>query len=124
MVSVKGWNAKVLLDGVQVGKCSTASVDFDTNLDEFYSIGYQSAQVEEGTIRISGSMERLWIDNSLLSLLGGGGGLVSFELEFQITNGPSCVLYACKLEKASINLDAEGYSTTPVDFRAETFSLS
>jgi len=128
MPAIKGWRARILIDGTEVGTAESASVDIDVALDEYFVIGKrQPYTIIEGAQTISGTLDKLWVDTQMLQLIGGGvtPQLTEFDLTVMHTTGsPRIDIYNCKPETLSFDIPADGFVTESLDFRGEYFIYS
>lgn len=120
----KGWNAKIYLDGVQIGYADSASVEITTNLEAFYEIGSrQPIDLSEGNEEVTGSFSKAWIDKNYLSLVTSEGALTEFDLCFEVVSGPKVYCYNCKFERGALDIPQDGFLKEDYDFRAKSIAL-
>jgi len=130
----RGWNAKILIDGTEVGRVQQVRVDIDHSLEAYFEAGTRNAQqIIEGPINITGSFKRAWIDTTYLSLISGTSSLSSFDLYIEVWNKPAgsssslafgLYVYNCKLGKGSITVPQEGILTEDYTFIAKSIALA
>lgn len=126
MTVYKGWNAKVLKDGIEIGLCESASVEIATGIEAYYQIGSRTpAELVEGNQEVTGSISRAWINKNYLQLVTGTGSLSDFELRFEIGTGPALAVYCynCKFESGSIDIPQDGVLMEDYDFRAKSIAI-
>lgn len=122
----KGWNAKILIEGVEVACCESASVEVAVNLEAYYCVGNKWPYAfVEGNKEITGSISRAWVNTNYLAFIT--GDLTTFDLEFTIptssTTGFGVHLYDCQFETGSLDIPADGILTEDYDFRASSIAL-
>ncbi len=129
----KGWNAKILIDGTEVGKVQQVRIDIDHSLEAYFEAGNRSTlQIVEGPMNITGSFKRAWVDTTYLSLISGSGSLSSFDLYIQVWNKPpdqspsfalGLYVYDCKFSKGTITVPQEGVLTEDYTFIAKSVAV-
>jgi hypothetical protein len=120
----KGWNAKIYIDGQEVGYVDEVTIDIDHNVETYFVAGSRLAAIRiEGPIDITGSFSRAWINKTYLSLLTTTGTLATFTLQVQV-GGMTLTLNDCKLKKGSISIPQDGVLKEDYDFTARSFSIS
>ncbi len=127
---VKGWYGLFYYAGTKLGYCDSVSVSINANLDPFYEIGTRTpVDLVVGQEEVTGSLERAWIDNTILALVEPNafvaGILPSFTLVFYADQPGTAqvALSGCKLENAGVELTPDGITLQSSDFRAKTASL-
>jgi len=122
---MKGWNVKVYVNDVEVGRASSLTLEVATGLDPFYELGSRKpAELVEGNEEITGTLTRAVIDTSLLAYASTSGQtsekLPYFNIKFvsQITGNPTVWCYCCKAETWSPDLPQDDFITEDLDFRA------
>ena len=123
----KGWKGVIKVDGSDVVRVESATIDISRNLDSYYEIGsHQPTELLEGNEEITGTINRAWIDLDMLDLiLTAGGDLTEFTLYLSMgtdTNSPYVYLYNCKLEGSSLDAPQDSVWMNNVDFRAKTWA--
>lgn len=125
-VIYKGWQARILKDGTEIGCCESASVEIATGLEPYYCIGSRTpATIAPGNQEITGSISKALINTAYLSLITGSGSLSSFTLVFKASTaaGPWIYCYNCKFESGSIDIPQDGVLMEDYDFRAVSVGL-
>jgi len=123
MAVYKGWNVKIYKDGVQIGYCSSASVEVSTGLEPFFELGSRWAtDLTEGNNEITGSFSKAWVNVDYLNLLVSSTTLNEFDLcfETQSSGGGVIYLYDCKFERGSVDIPQDGVLTEDYDFQASS----
>jgi len=127
MAPFRGWMAKVYKDGVLLGYCQSVTVDVASNLEPYYEIGSRTpVSLIEGNQEVTGTLERLWVDTTLLNLVSGTSTLDEFTLVFYAstaTGSPKITLTGCKAESGSIDIPQDGELTESIDFRAKNITV-
>lgn len=123
----KGWKAKILIDGNEIGYAESVSVEISTGVEPYYEIGSRSpATIVEGNEEITGSISKAWINTDYLTLCTGATGLTFFDLVFkagEASGAPWVYLYDCKFETGSLDIPQDGFLTEDYDFRATKIEL-
>jgi len=122
----KGWNAKILVDGQEVGYADSASVEITTNLEAFYQLGSRMpVELTEGNEEVTGSFSKAWIDMHYLHLVSPGNTtLTEFDLCFVVGNNELVVYcYDCKFERGALDIPQDGILKEDYDFRAKSIAL-
>lgn len=123
----KGWNAKILKDGTEIGYAESASVEIATGVEAYYEIGSRApATIVPGNQEVTGSLSRAWINKDYLALIVGTGSLTLFELVFKADNAtgaPWIYCYDCLFETGSVDIPQDGFLTEDYDFRAKSIGV-
>lgn len=123
----KGWNATLYKGGIKIGLAGSWSCEVATGLDPYYQIGERVPYaLTEGNQEITGSMERVWINNDFVNLAFPSGFLDEFDMQAQTSDqvdAPYIYLYECKIETVGIDIPQDGFITESIDFRARQMSF-
>lgn len=129
----KGWNAKIILDGTEVGKVQQVKIDIDHSLEAYFEAGNrQTVNIVEGPLHITGSLRRAWVDITYLNLISGSGALSSFDLYIEVWNKPASgsdslamglYVYDCKFSKGTITIPQDGVLTEDYNFIAKSVAV-
>jgi len=129
MAVYKGWNAKILIDGNEIGFAESTSVEIATGLEPYYEIGNrQPATLIAGNEEITGSMSKAWVNTDYLNLVApGNAALTEFDLVFKAgtaAGSPWIYCYNCKFETGSLDIPQDGFLTEDYDFRAQSVYIT
>jgi hypothetical protein len=132
MVQVyKGWKGKIMMGDTltEVGDATSVTIDIDQDTDEYLAIGkLQPICIVPGSIHITGSIEKAWVDSSLVKLFGINGTGDASSVRFTVyayeanASGPYVYIWNCYSEKVSISMPADDFMTNSIDFRGEYFT--
>jgi len=131
---VKGWKAKLMwkTDGSyeEIGEAESCSIDIDMAIDDYLAIGQkQPIATVPGTITVSGTIDKAWVDAKTLSLFGASGDPTAVPVVFDIyayrPDGRACIyIYNCYSESLSLDIPADDFLTESLDFRGQYFSYA
>lgn len=130
MAVFKGWNAKILYAGSEVGYAESASVEIATGLEPYYQIGSrQPATLIAGNEEVTGTISKAWINTNYLALVApaAAGALSEFTLVFKASTAsgaPWVYCYKCKFETGALDIPQDGFLTEDYDFRATTVGFT
>lgn len=118
----KGWKAKILINGNEIGNCDAVSLEITTGVEPYYGIGSREpVTLVEGNEEITGTMSKVWVNKTYLNLCTGATGLTFFDLIFkagEAAGSPWVYVYDCKFETGSLDIPQDGFLTEDYDFRA------
>jgi hypothetical protein len=126
----KGWQAKIFIQGLEIGCCKNVTVNYDSPIEPYYEIENPNmvpiTSIDQlGLVAISGTITRAWVNTYYLKLLFGGVVPVipntEFDLVLQASNeigDPMLYLYQCRFTKGTINIPASGWLEESYDFIA------
>ncbi|RLJ10173.1 MAG: hypothetical protein DRP15_00945 [Candidatus Aenigmatarchaeota archaeon] len=123
MTAYKGWNAKILKDGQVIGTAREVRVTVDHSLERYYiPFSRTPYEIREGQIKIDGTIRKLWVDKTYLTLLANTGTLTNFDLELQVNN-LHLYIYNCKFSKGEITVPQDGWITEDLDFIGSSIAV-
>lgn len=123
-MALKGWQGEVLLNGAVFASVESADVSIDNGVDPYYALGSRQADdVREGNEEITGTINRAWIDDTILSLAFGNGGTIpKFDLYLRNEKGVSgsqyVYLFQCLAETSDVSMPQDDFDMNGMDFRA------
>jgi len=127
---VKGWRALIFATQTgtatytKVGYAESATMDIDTPVDEYLVVGeFQPKDISEGPAVLSGSLTEAWVTTDRLSLVYGplGAGQTKWNIyAYENVSGQNVYVWAyhCLIESLSLDIPADGFLTSAIDFRA------
>ena len=125
----KGWKGKILLNTTVVGDAASVSINVDQDTDEYLAIGnIFPIAIVPGALHITGSMERAWVDSKLIGLFAVNGRadptLATFNIYAyeNVASGPYIYCWDCYAEKFSIDMLADDFMKSTIDFKAAYFT--
>jgi len=119
----RGWNAKIYKDGTLLGYAQSVTFDIENNLEAYYEIGSRTpVDLVEGNQEVTGTIERLWVDTTLLSLVS-GSTLTEFTIDVYVGT-MKVKMEGCKTETGSIDVPQDGEIRGSYDFRAKSITVS
>lgn len=130
-VVFKGFKAKILVSGSEVGRAQSVTVDINNNVDTAYEIGRKNpAAIIEGPREMTGTIERFWVDMWLSTLFlpqSAQASLPTFNILLQPdkTNNSqpgSLILGGVISENGHYSITQDGITADSLDFRAADYS--
>lgn len=119
MTVYRGWNAKLYIQGQEVGYVTDVSIDIDTGLDPYFAAGKRVVETFiPGQLEITGSFSRAFINTTYLALVS-SLTIQSFDMRLSIDN-KNIWLYGCRLESGSLDVPQDGIITEDYDFVASS----
>jgi len=121
MTIYRGWNAKLYIEGQEVGYVQEVSVDVDASVETYFAAGKRTVEaLIPGPLEITGSFSRAFVNTTYLSLLS--SSLQSFDMKITIGN-KNIWLYGCKLQKGTLDIPQDGVITEDYDFVASSIAV-
>ena len=130
----KGWTAKILIGGLEIGCASGVDVNISESLEPYYGIENSNPIfINEGTEEITGSIKRVFVNVYYLRLMGLGESPfswinnISFDLILHSSEeeeAPTLRLSNCRFKKVTLIIPQNGWLEENYDFiamRAEGF---
>jgi len=117
----RGWNAKIYIDGVEVGYLQEVSLTIDESLEPYYPAMQRTVdRFIPGPLKIEGRFSRGWVNNDYLKLVSSTGTLTEFDLIVKIDSGPVIYVYNCVLKKGNISIPQAGFLIEDYEFVAKS----
>jgi len=122
----KGWQAKILVDGTEVGRAESCTIDISAGTEAYWEMGQATpVDVVAGNVEITGTITKAWVDNQLLNLIKDAPVLSEFDLVCSIVNTPrSITVYKCKPEASALDIPQDDFLTYDFDFIGTSFAIT
>jgi hypothetical protein len=131
MPTYRGSGAQVLIAGTTVGFAESASVEISKPIEVFYQIGsIAPIRIAASNLEpVSGSLSRLWVDNSVLTFVGATAGALPSTVDIVIkvaaeTGAPIISITSAMFTRGAIDVPQDGWITTDLDFEALAYTIT
>ena len=127
----KGWRGLFQIGASSVGEVRGVDVTVDNNVDPVFLFGNRGAdQLVEGHQTVTGSIERAWIDDTLMAYAVNSGGVTSASQlpNFNMTLYPAgvgtsgypyLVVTGAKATTGTIGTPQDDFAMADIDFSAK-----
>jgi len=117
----RGWQAKIMISGQEVGYLSEVSLSIDESIEPYFTAMKRTVdRFIPGPFKIEGRFRRAWINNDYFSLVSSSPSLSEFDLIVELTSGPVVYVYGCTLKKGSVSIPQSGFITEDYEFVAKS----
>lgn len=123
MTVFKGWQAKIYIDGIEIGCALDVTLRIKNNMESYYGVDDPNVlRFVPGEFELEGTLRRAWINCYYLNLLL-GRDIKNLPFAFDLIlesaqEEGACVvyLYGCRFSKGTINIPQDGWLEEHYDF--------